>query len=169
MNKLAVLLFLNITGIWVYSADNSTLSMKSLGYQLGKVDKEVLKKAIIESGGYDTWQAIIERHIFEKSCMTKNASTPIPIIIECTCEKNDGSVLSQIIFDRIHSIDVTKLKPVLPTNPLNRKMQNNCIDYCTSAESVNKDIERGYARKVSIKTIFFDKKSLLSALQEIQQ
>lgn len=155
-----------------YAAEDLSFLRKAPGYQLGCVDRVVLKKAIAEKG-YAALKTEIEQHIFEKKWITHEPEIAhkerIPLTIVQQCKRDDDSALSKIVFGSIRSIYNNDMGPVFDTNRLNGEMQEERIDHCTSAESVDEDEEVWNAEIVQIKTLFCHKTSLLAALEEFKQ
>jgi hypothetical protein len=169
IKKLALLLLFPFMLIAMDTDDLSALT-RAAGYQVGIVDKEVLRKAVAEKG-YPALKAEIELHIFEKTWVSHEPEMAykkrMPWTIVLQCRRGDGSALSERVFGRINNMYINDFAPILCGNRLNQD-QKDRIDHCTSAQPTDEGEWVGEAAIVQVKTLFFDKKSLLKALEELK-
>ena len=138
-------------------------------YKIGRIDRLVLKKAVMERG-LEALKSEIDKHIFDEGYMREKMppvyiSKPNPYIISQVCTKQEQSELSQAVFGRIHRLYINEVGIILPGNQLNHLRQGNDhrIDYCTNV-SIPDGSDMEDMNTVQLITSFFHKKSLQDGL-----
>lgn len=145
-------------------------------YRLGALDKLMLRKVIAEKG----WEALkleIEQYQFRKYKMVEESNgvergfkIDTPYTITQCCTRSDNTEIANKVFGELDSKYKTHVA-TLYANPLNDTYQGyERIDHCTSAMLPNNTsvYNNPYTSEVNVTTMFFDKPSLLAALEALK-